>query len=220
MKDDPSLKIESHLIDIEVNGLISRGAEAEIWRVQWFGKDAVVKKRVKKGYRHRELDENIRKQRIKKEAKLMTLARSEGVPVPVIYDLRTEENILIIQYFDGLRVMDAINQGYDVDMKIIGKYIGRLHRAGITHGDLTTSNILFSPKSKRFCFIDLSLGERESSIEDMGVDLHLMREALISVHDKPLQLYDMVLKGYKEIFDKAEETIDRVEKIESRGRYQ
>ncbi len=220
MKNRPALELDSPIIDIEVEELLSRGAEAEIWRVRWFGREAVVKKRVKKGYRHPILDEMIRKTRTKREAKLMTMSRRVGVPVPIIYDLRLEDKTLIIQYFNGLRVMDAINDGYEVDLKIIGKHIGSLHKAGLTHGDLTTSNILYSPENRNFCFIDFSLGERESSIEDMGVDLHLMREALISVHDHPIELYDEILTGYREIFSDAEETIERVKKIESRGRYQ
>ncbi|MFO7791654.1 MAG: KEOPS complex kinase/ATPase Bud32 [Candidatus Saliniplasma sp.] len=220
MNDSPTLELDSPIIDIDVKELLSRGAEAEIWRVRWFGRDAVVKKRVKKGYRHPRLDDMIRKTRIKKEAKLMTMARSVGVPVPIIYDLRPEDKTMIIQYFNGPRVMDAIKGEADVDVRTIGEHIGRLHKAGISHGDLTTSNILFSPESGNLCFIDFSLGERESSIEDMGVDLHLMREALISVHEDPLELYDQILKGYKDIFDGAEETIERVKKIESRGRYQ
>lgn len=220
MKDDPTLELKSPIIDIEVKELLSRGAEAEIWRVKWFGKNAVVKRRVKKGYRHPRLDDMIRKTRVKKEAKLITIARSAGVPVPIIYDLRLEDKTMIIQHFDGIRVMDAINDGYEVDLRTIGRYVGRLHEAGITHGDLTTSNILFSPEKGKFCFIDFSLGEQDSSIEDMGVDLHLMREALISVHDDPLQLYEEVLSGYRETFDDDEETIERVKKIESRGRYQ
>lgn len=220
MKENPTLELNSPIIDIKVKELLSRGAEAEIWRINWFGRDAVVKKRVKKGYRHPKLDDNLRKSRIKKEAKLIILARSAGVPVPIIYDLRLEDKTMIIQYFHGLRVMDAINEGYDVDLRTIGKHIGRLHEVGVTHGDLTTSNILFSPESENFCFIDFSLGEQDSSIEDMGVDLHLMREALISVHDNPLELYEDVLEGYREVFSGAEETIERVKKIESRGRYQ
>lgn len=200
--------------------LITRGAEAEVWRARWKSRDVVLKKRVKKGYRHPELDHKIRKQRIRKEARLLSEAKKFGVPVPIIYDLNEKTTELVIQYFEGKRVMDSIEEEIDVDMERVGRYIGKLHSATITHGDLTTSNIIYNQKKDTFCFIDFSLGEKDSTIEDMGVDLHLIREALISVHKNAKKLYEDILKGYKETFSNAEEIIERTKNIESRGRYQ
>jgi len=200
--------------------LITRGAEAEVWKAKWNGRDVILKKRVKKGYRHPQLDHQIRKKRIRKEARLLSEAKNLGVPVPIIYDINENTTELVIQFFEGKRVMDSIEEGIDVDMKKIGRYIGTLHSATITHGDLTTSNIIYNKENDTFCFIDFSLGEKDSSVEDMGVDLHLIREALISVHDNARELYENILKGYGETFSDAEKIIERTRKIESRGRYQ
>lgn len=199
--------------------MITRGAEAEVWKGKWRDRDIIIKKRVKKGYRHPELDEMIRKMRIRKEVKLLTEARKLGVPVPIIYDLNETETLMVIKYFEGERVMDCIEKGLNVDLKEIGRYIGKLHDAGITHGDLTTSNILFDEKKDRHCFIDFSLGETDSPKEMMGVDLHLLREALVSVHDDPLKLFDEVVDGYEKTCSFHQEVLNWVEKIESRGRY-
>lgn len=200
--------------------LITRGAEAEVWRAKWSGRDVILKKRVKKGYRHPKLDYKIRKQRIRKEARLLSEAKKLGVPVPIIYDLNEMTTELVIQYFEGKRVMDSIEEGIDVDMERVGRYVGKLHSATITHGDLTTSNIIYNKEKDSFCFIDFSLGEKDSTVEDMGVDLHLIREALISVHENAKELYEDILKGYKETFSDADEIIERTKNIESRGRYQ
>ncbi|MBS3817637.1 MAG: Kae1-associated serine/threonine protein kinase [Candidatus Thermoplasmatota archaeon] len=206
-------------MESEWDEIITKGAEAEVWRGSWRERKVIIKKRVKKGYRHPELDEKIRKMRIRKEARLLTEARNLGVPVPIIYDLDEIETKMVIEYFEGDRVLDCIEDGVDVDLKKIGRFIGRLHDAGITHGDLTTSNILFDRSEKTHCFIDFSLGEKESSKEMMGVDLHLLKEALVSVHDDPLELFEEVMKGYEERCGYHSEVVDWLEKIEDRGRY-
>ncbi len=199
--------------------VIALGAEAEIRRAEWWGRDAVIKRRSVKGYRHPIIDMNIRKERTRKEVRLMREARKAGVPVPLIYDVREEETSMTMQFFPGDRVMDCLETGIDLDLPLIGRYIGKLHAADITHGDLTTSNIMYHQKSDSYCFIDFSLGEKTTSIEDKGVDLHLMREALISVHEEPIKKYEQILVGYREVFQDAELTISKVKDIESRGRY-
>ncbi len=199
--------------------VIALGAEAEIIKAEWWGRDTVIKRRIVKGYRHPKLDSEIRKERLRREVRLMRDARKAGVPIPVIYDVIPEEATLIFQFFPGERVMDCIESGIELDLELMGRFIGKLHGADITHGDLTTSNILYDPEKKSFCFIDFSLGDKTTSIEDKGVDLHLMREALIAVHENPIALYERILKGYREEFSDAEETISKVKDIESRGRY-
>ncbi len=206
-------------MELEWNEVITKGAEAEVWKGRWKERDVIIKKRVKKGYRHPRLDNMIRKTRVRKEAKLLTEARSLGVPVPVIYDLDEVKTLLIIKYFEGERVMDCIEEGIDVDLEKVGEYIGKLHEEGITHGDLTTSNILFDEKKRKHCFIDFSLGEEESSKELMAVDLHLLRQALVSVHDDPLELFSETVEGYKNCCSFHNEVLDWIEKIEERGRY-
>lgn len=207
------------MVSPEEKKLIAKGAEAEIWKMSWRGRDAVVKKRVKKGYRHPELDSRIQKERIRSEARLMRGARKAGVPVPIIYDLREEEWTMTMQYFYGERVIDAIEQGLDIDFNQLGRYVGKLHSQGITHGDLTTSNILYNDAENSYCFIDFSLGKKASSVEDMGVDLHLMREALVSVHDDPLIKFDKIITGYKQELQDHKTVIEKVADIEGRGRY-
>jgi TP53 regulating kinase-like protein len=55
----------------------------------------------------------------------------------------------------------------------------------------------------------------------MGVDLHLMRRALESVHFKVARdSYENILMGYQEEIGKgAEDVIRRAEQVGKRGRY-
>ena len=100
----------------------------------------------------------------------------------------------------------------------VGRIVGRLHRAGIIHGDLTTSNMIV--REGRIVMIDFSLGAKEANVESRGVDLHLLKEALVSAHARASTYFRAALGGYRETMRKAaDEVIEKVKDIESRGRY-
>ncbi|MBS7288502.1 MAG: O-sialoglycoprotein endopeptidase, partial [Candidatus Freyarchaeota archaeon] len=57
-------------------------------------------------------------------------------------------------------------------------------------------------------------------IEDLGVDLHLMRRAMESSHYDVFEKgFNAVLEGYRKAFDGADEVIEKMWEIERRGRY-
>ena len=74
-----------------------------------------------------------------------------------------------------------------------------------------------------FIFLDFGLAHRvpEVEIEPLGVDLHLLRRVLDSTnHSVADQCFRFDLQGHrKEYGKKSEEIIQRLEQIESRGRY-
>ncbi len=199
--------------------IIQRGAEAVLYLDNWNGKKVLVKERIKKGYRIPELDEKIRKQRTKREAKLIETAEKIGVPTPKIFEI--QEFKIIMEWIDGKRVKDVLNnltkKKREEVCKEIGKGIFKLHSNGIIHGDLTTSNFLL--KENKIYFIDFGLGKFSSRIEDQAVDLFLLFEALRSTHFKFLEeCWENVLKGYKK-YPKFKEVLKRIEKIQKRVRY-
>ena len=63
-----------------------------------------------------------------------------------------------MQYMDGKLVRDLSNQKVIKTCEEIGKIVGKLHKNGIMHGDLTTSNFI-SMKNKVFV-IDFGLAQR------------------------------------------------------------
>jgi TP53 regulating kinase-like protein len=200
--------------------LIKRGAEAEIYLAKWRGRKAIIKRRIAKKYRIKEIDDDIREKRTKKEALMLAGARRAGVSAPIIYDLRIENSEIVMQYIEGERLKDKLDfKKEDEQMEIcrkIGEGISRLHSDGIIHGDITTSNlILFDDK---IYFIDFGLSSRSEEIEDMGVDLHLLMEAFKSAH-KNKNLFKWVREAYIKFFDRGEEVIEKIKEIERRGRY-
>ena len=200
---------------------LKRGAEAELRRIDFLGRSAVEKFRVPKAYRLPQLDEELRRSRIRMEARLMSEARAAGVSVPVIYDVNLVENKIVMEFVDGPTLKEVLDRGGDAAREAsreIGRIAGRLHRAGIIHGDLTTSNMLL--RDGRIVLIDFSLGGKGDTAEERGVDLHLLREALTSAHKNATAYYREVLAGYREVLGAAaQESIAKVKEIEGRGRY-
>ena len=101
--------------------------------------------------------------------------------------------------------------------KKIGENIAKLHDSNIVHGDLTTSNMILQ-KNKLY-FLDFGLGFISHKIEDMAVDLYLLREALEAKHFKNWKiLFQEVTKEYKKS-EKSELVLKQLKKVEKRGRY-
>jgi len=202
--------------------IVKRGAEAILYLDKYDGQRVLVKERVKKKYRIAQLDERIRKSRTRKEVKLMTAARSCGVVTPKILDVDDKNHKIIMEYVDGFTVKDLLNSADKKTVvsvaKEVGKLVGKLHNAGVIHGDLTTSNMILSKEG--IYFIDFGLGEFSSKIEEQGVDLNLLEEALKSTHFKLFKLcWSNIVKGYKQEYKFADKVLEKVDEIEKRARY-
>lgn len=200
--------------------IIKRGAEAILYLDDYYGRSALVKERIKKGYRLKQLDEFIRKNRTKKEAKLLSESRKWGVPTPQVIDVT--KNKIVMEFIEGKRIKEHLNSISQREVaKIceeIGRLIGILHSHNIIHGDLTTSNMILW-KNKIY-FIDFGLGKFSKRIEDKGVDLHLLYEALQSTHFKILELaWNSIVKGYEKEHPKADRALKKIEEIRKRRRY-
>lgn len=202
--------------------IIYQGAEAILYLGNYDNQKVLVKERIKKNYRLDEIDTKIRKLRLRKEVKLLTEARKNGVPTPKIFEIDEMSNKITMEYVEGIRVKDLLNSADEKAITKaclhIGRLIGKLHSAGIVHGDLTTSNMIL--KGDEIYFIDFGLGEFSKKIEDQGVDINLLKEALQSAHFKILKTcWDNILKGYRQEYKNAEQVIKKVDEIENRARY-
>ena len=102
-------------------------------------------------------------------------------------------------------------------LKEAGRTVGSLHRSGIVHGDLTTSNMVM--RDGRCVLIDFGLSGVSSDLEARGVDLHVLFQTLESTTDRFPELKEAFRKGYEEVFDGAAEVLAREREIEKRGRY-
>ncbi|MHA1608352.1 MAG: KEOPS complex kinase/ATPase Bud32 [Candidatus Freyarchaeota archaeon] len=204
--------------------LFRKGAEAHLFLEDLFGRKVLVKVRVTKNYRVTELDLLLRRQRTVREARLLHAAKRAGVPAPTVYLVDVDNATIIMDYVEGGTLKELIKSGRLPGEELrkrlyeVGKSIGRLHRMGVIHGDLTTSNMILS-RGKIF-FIDFGLGDFSRSVEDRGVDLHLMKRALESTHyDVFEEAFGIILQGYRSSFSGADAVIEKMWEIERRGRY-
>ena len=200
--------------------LIKKGAEADIYQTSWQNSKAILKIRKVKNYRNSSLDSKIRKQRTIKESQMISHARTFGIPTPLVYFVNLEKSCIIMQEIPGTPVHDLSESKIIKLSKEIGKLVGMLHKNGIMHGDLTTSNfILF----KHMVFvIDFGLSQNTIKPEDHAVDLRLIKEILNSAHAKIMtHAWNNFLLGYKSIVGTSyyAKITKLVSDIESRGRY-
>jgi len=209
----------------EVRQLIYRGAEANIYLTQWHGYNVIKKERVAKKYRVGLLDEELRRRRTVHEAQLLYDAKRNGVPAPTVLLLSPKDSTLLLSRIDGERLREKlarVDKGEAVGLCLeVGRLVARLHRAGIQHGDLTTSNMVQTADGRIF-LVDFGLGAYSTQVEDMGVDILLMKRALTSTHYRiSEECFQSFLKGYRLELgeEKADTVFERVKAIERRGRY-
>lgn len=200
---------------------IGRGAEAVITQTVYHGRNAVVKKRARKGYRHPDLDRHLRMTRTKNEVRVICDARAAGVRTPVIYDVDLEEGSITMEYLKGRSVKSVLDnepERADGICTLIGEMVAKLHKGRISHGDLTTSNMILSEEGE-LCVIDFSLGAIKVDIEDMGVDIRLLERAFTSAHSGLDDAFPKVIESYRKNMPNADKVMAKVEEIKGRARY-
>ncbi|MBD3208998.1 Kae1-associated serine/threonine protein kinase [Candidatus Woesearchaeota archaeon] len=190
---------------------ISRGAEAVIYREDHH----VTKARPRKTYRHPQLDAMLRKQRTRKEAKVLQQLKKLRIPGPTLLDTDDKQAIIMMSDVTGERLRDVLDDDTGL-CEHIGRHVATLHDHDLIHGDLTTSNMIRRPDGS-VALIDFGLTFHSTRIEDKAVDLHLFRQALKSKHHAVAdEAWKRFLKSYH---SKQKKTVlQRLRVVEKRGR--
>ncbi len=178
-----------------------KGAEAVVTESRLIGRKTVVKDRIPKSYRVRKLDEKLRRERTRSEARLLHKAKLAGVKCPVV--LQVEEFTITMGYIEGQRpAMD------NMECLEAGRMLASLHQADVIHGDYTPANLITN--SGGLFVIDFGLGFVSRDIEDKAVDVFTMLRAIGN--------RDAFLEGYR-AYEKYGSVLKRVKVVESRVRY-
>ncbi len=187
---------------------VERGAEAV---VELHGGD-VIKRRCSKRYRNPGLDRRLIAERTRAEARLIAAARRARVATPIIRDVTADT--IVMERIEGEVLKYTMTPE---NVALAGAAVGRLHRAGIIHGDLTTSNMIM--REGRCVLIDFGLAHVSSELEARGVDLHVFFQTLESTTENYAELKEAFFRGYAGVFAGAEEVLAREREVERRGRY-
>lgn len=151
---------------------------------------------------------------------MISEVKSFGIITPLVYFVDEKKCKIYLQYIDGKLVRDLPSNQIKKICKEIGRIVGTLHKNGVMHGDLTTSNFILSQKG--LVIIDFGLSQKTNETDDYAIDLRLFKEVLNSAHAQIVKdAWSLFLDGYKKILGKhlCEKIINQVLVIEKRGRY-
>ncbi len=200
--------------------LVKKGAEADIYVTIWNGLDSILKIRKKKDYRVHSLDMRIRTLRTIREAKMISEAKSFGITTPLVYFVDEKKCEIYLQLIKGKLVRDlSLNKIIKICTEI-GKMVGTLHKNGVMHGDLTTSNFILS--NQGLVILDFGLSQKTDKVDDYAIDLRLFKEVLNSAHAQIVEdAWLSFVLGYRKILGNmlTEKVLSHVSVIEKRGRY-
>lgn len=190
---------------------LAKGAEAELYVVKYGGKNAVMKRRVRKKYRLEALDSRVRSSRTKREARTMAAVKRLGVRAPLLFaaDLRKSE--LVMEKIDGKLLLNVPAAGMRLFEKC-GEELALMHEQGVVHGDFTSSNVMVE-NCGDIVFIDFGLANFSESLEEQATDVLVFKK---SVGKKQFEAF---LKGYRKKSKKFNAVMRQVSEIERRGRY-
>ncbi|MEO9321017.1 MAG: KEOPS complex kinase/ATPase Bud32 [Nitrososphaera sp.] len=195
---------------------VSVGAEAQIFRSSWNGREAIVKYRGPKTYRHPALDFEIRRRRTVHEAQVMSNAKLARVRTPLIYFVDPAKCEIVMEVVNGSTAKQVLTTELCVEL---GRFAGRLHANGIIHGDLTTSNFIVDTDTSEPVIIDFGLAHHSERVEDMATDIRLIKEVFSSAHAGLRGAFESFMAGYAGAHKKSPKVMETVLDIERRGRY-
>ena len=207
------------IAESEGNSRSDVGAEASVVRRTFFERDAVEKIRKEKNYRIPDLDLLIRRERARNECKNILSLRSHGIGSPMIFAFYPHNFSITMERIDGATLKEYISENGDHKDIItdLGIMVKKMHEAGISHGDLTTSNIMVGNDHSLF-LIDPSMGNRNATDAEMAHDLFLLFESFSSEHSQYPDLKECFLSAYSGS-EKCDNLLDELKKIEARRRY-
>jgi TP53 regulating kinase and related kinases len=200
--------------------LIKKGAEADIYITSWNDQNSILKIRKKKDYRISSLDIRIRTLRTIREAKMISEVKSFGITTPLVYFVDEKKCEIYFQFIEGKLIQDLPTKQIISICKEIGRIVGILHKNGVMHGDLTTSNFILS--QGRLVILDFGLSQKTDKVDDYAIDLRLFKEVLNSAHAQIVDdAWGSFIQGYQKILGKnlTEKITNQVSVLEKRGRY-
>ncbi len=208
--------------------ILSRGAEAVLLKGEFLGLEAVFKIRPPKIYRDPRLDARIRRERTLREARLLSLAYTNGIRVPILYYVDIHKGVIVEEYIPGKLLRDIVIEVDDDDVESLEKYFeaagelsARLHSLGVVHGDLTISNMIVNDLDNTLYLIDFGIASHASDLEDIATDIHVFLRSLESIAPhKATNLFNMFWDKYSEVYgEDAARILELVHEIRQRGRY-
>lgn len=147
----------------------------------------------------------------------------------ILVDWLRQDEYASVDMKEGIRISGEIMQL----MSTIGEMIGRMHKIGVVHGDLTTSNLIVRYSKKQtttsdnesegclhgdLFLIDFGLAAQNIQDEEKAVDLYVFEKAFVSTHPAAGYLIKDILRAYERSHGGACMVLKRLEGVRLRGR--
>ncbi len=183
---------------------IGKGAEAVVEETTFCGMQILIKHRPPKKYREKQLDEKLRLERTKTEAKLLHKAKQQKITCPIVYYVNDFD--IYMNKFEGHTLNKTKITAHE--LKDIGKILAKLHSLDIIHADYTTANIMRTNKGT--AVIDFGLSFTSKRIEDKANDLvTLMQDLGIESKEMETIINEYQTPNNKNIVARAYEVLKR-----------
>lgn len=99
-----------------------------------------------------------------------------------------------------------------------GKVISDIHKCGLIHGDLTTTNFMIS-QAEVIVPIDFGLSSHSTSSEDRAVDLYVFERSLLTTGLETGDLFECLCGEYsREMSSEGSIVMKKLAEVRSRGR--
>ncbi|KAF9179721.1 TP53 regulating kinase [Haplosporangium sp. Z 767] len=198
--------------------LIKQGAEAKVYLAPFCQRQAIVKERFPKAYRHPTLDKKLTSRRVIQEARCLNRCQKALIDTPTVYMVDVENSLIYMEYIEGTSVRDYLvtekGQTPEAQAKVaagIGRALGLMHNIDVIHGDLTTSNLLMRLESEDVVLIDFGLSYVSQLIEDKAVDLYVLERAFTSTHPNTEVMFSQILEAYGEAGKASKQILKKLE---------
>ena len=197
--------------------MLHQGAEAIVHSGSWMGREAILKQRQPRKWRHPDLDARLTKSRMSAEVRLLRRLHLADLPVPELLAVDAPSGWMVTSRMPGAPLFEHLRSGGGNQMlEDLGAAIRRIHATGISHGDLTTHNILWDDDAG-LSIIDFGLSQITDDIEPLGLDLQVLNECLKASHPSIEGAIDRVLAGY--LTEGGADVVKRFNDIRGRVRY-
>ena len=205
-----------------------KGAEAILTKTRVLSFPAVEKFRPKKKYRAAALDEKIRRERTRREARLLSRAKEAGVICPVVYEV--SDFAIRMKFLEGEMLYHAMRRRAIKASEIASaaRILCALHSVDVVHGDFTPANLMNTRQG--MAVIDFGLGSISHDVEDKGTDIVMMEKSLATFAEVERGRSTKMAKALGEARGKAfaaayaraggkPSVVKMAEEIGKRGRY-
>lgn len=202
--------------------VLSKGAEAIVYRGSFLEFHIILKHRLPKAYRLLQIDKMIRLRRLRAEARILITAWKNRIQVPVLLGIDFDNQILMIEEIQGDILFSRMKKAPQTKLieifESVGHQVGLLHENDIIHGDLTVFNIIINKENVPW-LIDFGLGQISVELEKKAEDLLTFYSTLKAITSDFQSLLDGFQLGYLRVYKEGRKTFEHMKKIQSRARY-